>query len=182
MPLETRVVPELRPITLDGPVVHVDASPWGGGAVRFHQQTPVEILIVTWDASTARYLQEEIGKPDGQSTWELLAIFVVLVTWASEFSASGLAVLGDNLASLSGALNHKGRKGLAKINKEIAWRKCHHKWRYAAGHLPTERNELADALSRTMAPTGADRKELPACLSTTPRREPPELDSLWTFR
>jgi len=182
MPLETLVVPKLRPVTLDGAVVHVDASPWGCGAVRFDSKLPVEIMIVTWDASTAAYLGEEIGKPDGQTTWELLALLLCLVAWAAEHRAAGLALLGDNVAALSAALNLKGRKGLTKINREISWRKCHGSWRYAAGHLPSEQNVWADALSRTMAPEGSDHKQIPEALLQTPRREPPVLDDLWSFR
>ena len=90
----------------------------------------------------------------------------------------GLALLGDNLASLNSLLSYKGRRNLAQVTKEMAWRKARYGWRYAVGHLPSERNTLADSLSRVAAP-GSHAKEVPAGLLRARRRDMPVQENVW---
>ena len=100
--------------------------------------------------------------------------------WGRAFRGPGLALLGDNLGSLEAALNLRGKGILAKMSREIAWRRARDGWRYAAGHLPSERNDVADALSRLHAPT-AEAKTLPSAVTGAARRDPPDVASLWTL-
>ena len=89
----------------------------------------------------------------------------------------GVALLGDNLSALNGALSLKGTR-LSRITRELAWRKVRRGWRYACGHLLAERNELADAFSRLSAPAG-NAKLFPAGLADTVMRRFPDPESLW---
>ena len=122
----------------------------------------------------------EIGKPSGQTTWEMLAIFYCLLLWGRAHRGHGLVLLGDNLAALESALNLRGKGALARIGREMAWRRARDGWRYVAGHLPTERNHVADALSRLAAP-GHEKKQWPPELANATQRALPDPASLWTL-
>jgi len=160
--------------------VEFDASPWGGGAVLYRQDAATEYLELAWTPQLAHHLGEKIGQPGGQSTWEFLTLFLVLMVWGSEFKEAGLAIAGDSTAALSSALRLRGRGGMNKISRELSWRKIRLSWRFVVGHLPAEGNEVADALSRTAAPTSSDSKQFPhAALSAARRRDPPSMDTWW---
>jgi len=106
-------------------------------------------------------------------------LYLALRTWAARFSELGLAVLGDSTSALSNALTFKGRAGMGRISREISWRKVRGGWRFAVGHLPCEANLLADALSRTAAPEGSEKKRFPTELSDATRRDAPKQDEWW---
>ena len=135
---------------------------------------------MTWSAADAADLQTVIGAAAGQTTWELLAILISLNLWGTRYRSQGLAILGDHLSSLEAALHLKGRNALSKIGRELAWRRARAGWRYAVGHLPAERNVIADALSRLSAPREA-AKPMPIELGTASRVEPPDNTSLWVL-
>ena len=164
---------------MQGPTLQVDAFPWGGGMVLVIGGLPVEYGMTEWQPRDAARLATTIGAPDGQTTWEYVVILLGLIVWGAEHRATGLAVLGDNLAALEGALGMKGRGVLTKVTREIAWRLVRFAWRFAAGHLPSEHNHYADALSRVCAPEGADKKQFPVQLLGATRRDVPELRDVW---
>ena len=110
--------------------------------------------------------------------WEYMVVWLSLELWGDRFRSQGLALLGDNLAALNGALSLKGKAGLSRITRELAWRKVRRGWRYACGHLPAERNTLADALSRVSAPA-ENAKLFPAGLANSATRQFPDPESLW---
>jgi len=176
--IEHYVMHAVPVVTLAGPSVQVDASPWGAGAVFCIGGTPREFAFCSWSEETARRIDCPIGSSSGQTFWEYLAILLVLEVWASECRGVGLAVLGDNLASLNGLVALRGKSELYRVTCEIAWREVRHGWRYAAGHLPAEANELADALSRLGAP-GANGKSFPEALRSCSRRHFPDPEKLW---
>ena len=62
------------------------------------------------------------------------------------------------------------------ISRELAWRRARRNWTLGCGHLPSEANSMADALSRLCAEVPA---KLPAVLSNVPQRDAPELASFW---
>ena len=158
----------------------MDASPWGGGGALYVNDLPVEYWTTAWSADLAAELQVEIGQPSGQTTWEMMAIFYCLLLWGRSHRGHGLVLLGDNLAALESALNLRGKGALAKIGREVAWRRARDGWRYVAVHLPTKRNRVADALSRLAAP-GREKKEWPTELAYANQRALPEHASLWTL-
>jgi len=161
--------------------VECDASPWGGGAILFQRGVAKEWFATTWSQECAEYLSAPLGLPEGQTTWEYLIVYLVLLSWGSRCRATGLAIAGDNLSSLAGSLNLKGKGGLHKITREISWRKTRYAWKFSAGHLPTELNTAADALSRLAAPSGADQKQIPEQLLSVRRGTVPEEKSWWAF-
>jgi len=129
-----------------------------------------QYFALTWPQALAEKLEVEIGMPSGQTTWEYLVVLLTLIFWHPEFP-KGVRIFGDNLGALQGALHLRGRAGLSKITRELSWRKARHQWRFSVGHLPTEANLTADALSRLTAPEGSERKQLPASVSAATRRE-----------
>jgi len=170
-PLEQHVVASVPPLGADAPRIHVDASPWGGGAaVQDSSGRFTQFFALTWPQALAEKLEVEIGMPSGQTTWEYLVVLLALILWHPEFP-KGVRIFGDNLGALQGALHLRGRAGLSKITRELSWRKARHQWRFSVGHLPTEANLTADALSRLTAPEGSERKLLPASVSAATRRE-----------
>jgi len=180
LPLEHVVVLNLAPISLDGPVVDVDASPWGGGAVLLLRGRPVEYAWCAWSEDSATKLGVDIGSPSGQTSWEYFALLLALMVWGSRFRDEGLAILGDNLASLNALITYRGRRHLARITRELACRKVRYGWRYAAGHLPSERNLIADSLSRVAAP-GSHAKVVPPAVAAAARKLFPDQADVWSL-
>jgi hypothetical protein len=178
LPIEHYVMSVIPDITLSGPCVHVDASPWGAGAVLHIGGVAREFAHCCWSERTAAHVGLELGTSSGQTFWEYLAILLVLEVWAAEHRSTGLAVLGDNLASLNGLIALKGKSDLFRVTCEIAWRKVRFGWRFAAGHLPAEANLLADALSRLRAPA-SNAKAFPEALRGCSQRAFPDPETLW---
>ena len=113
-----------------------------------------------------------MGVPAFQTFREYLALFISLVLWAGP--RDPIAIIGDNTGALQLAMDLNGDGGLLAISREIAWRTARHGWLYGAGHLPTEANSLADALSRL---TESDR--VPLQLRHLQEFDPPDIRSLW---
>jgi len=178
LPLEHYVTTEVPVITLAGPSVQVDASPWGAGAVFCLGGVPKEFAHCSWSEKTAKRVGLTIGESSGQTFWEYLAILLVMEVWGTEWRSEGLAVLGDNLASLSGLTALRGKSQLYRVTCELAWRKVRYGWKFAAGHLPAESNVLADALSRLSAPA-PNTKTFPDALRGARRRDFPDPEHLW---
>ena len=143
-------------------VVYFDASLWGGGAVLYRDRVAQEWLEVHWEDVDLSPLGLVVGRPSDQTAFEYLTLFLALSSWASSARSHGLAVLGDNVAALQCAISLKGRGPLNTLSREISWRRLRHSWWYAVGHARAEDNDVADALSRTAAPEGAERRSRPA--------------------
>jgi hypothetical protein len=130
-----------------------------------------------WTALTAAHLHVVTGLPEFQSFWELLACLVCLILWCDRFEGKSIAVLGDNTAALTDALNLTGKGHMIFPAKEISWRQCRAGWRFRVGHLASEHNLLTDALSRVAAP---DQVALPhRSLRQAVRRQAPDAMALW---
>ena len=153
-----------------------DASPWGGGAVLVKGQRITEYIVIAWSPELAAKLNVVIGEPAGQTTWEYFTLLVVLVMWGPGHETKALAVLGDNTASLQCAVTLRSTEGLRSISREIAWRLARYRWKFSVGHVPTELNLVADALSRLQGkdPVGA----IPLLREATARVHP-DLMTLW---
>jgi len=180
-PLEQIVCISLPPIDPRRATVFFDASPWGMGAVLWRTGVPTEFLELSWTEQQADSVKATIGQPKSQTTFEYLALYLVLRQWGDHFWREGFAILGDNVASLSCAVSFKGKGALCQISREIAWRKVRRQWRYIVAHVPSEQNQTADALSRTAAPraTTEERSFPAAALKGATRVEPARLDSWW---
>ena len=178
-----------RTISADGPkkwaqtdwFIECDASPWGGGAVLRFRETVAEWFAVTWRAEDAAHLTISPGLPKDQTFWEMAILMLGLVQWGDRFTTHELRCIGDNTGALGNILALKGRGPLLAISREIAWRQAQRRWRFSVGHLPTEFNRVADALSRLAAP-GRTAKRMPAAVSAARRVYPPKLAELWALR
>jgi len=177
MPLERTVVPR-RPLTerLSEDVVEFDASPFGGGAARRRGSQYIDWFAVTWSAAMVGDTGAEVGKPSSQSFWEFFALLAVLLVYSEVAPGCTLQILGDNTASLQQSLRLRGRGAMLAISRELSWRQARFHWRFAVAHLPTERNAVADALSRLSGPSAAD---FPAALAGKPRLVVPDLCAVW---
>ena len=140
---------------------------------------PIAFTRIAWTEQWAKKLSAIIGRPNDQTTWEFVMALLVLMLWGTEHREEGLALMGDNTAALAGAANLRGRGPLVFVARELDWRKVRLGWRYSVAHLPAEGNVLADALSRLVAPAGADVKAFPAELAGVPEEDPPTFDETW---
>lgn len=133
-----------------------DASPYGLGAVL-----TINEVIVKYFASPLSQLHEHmfgcsVGSPDGQRTWECLAILVALRTWSDYWRTrrAKFTLAGDNITSLSMILRHKASgAGPNLIAKEAALLIGDASFRPDAHeHIPGVFNATVDALSRAQKP------------------------------
>ena len=110
----------------------------------------------------------------------LLTLLLALVTWGDHFVDEAVMVVGDNAAALSCALTLKGKGELLAVARELSWRQARRGWKFIVGHLPSEHNVVADALSRHVDPNGY---EFPAlALARANPVTPPRLRDLWLAR
>ena len=106
-----------------------------------------------------------------------LRLFLVLLRYAPLHS--GIAVVGDNTASLQVALSGKAKGCLGALARELFLRKAREDWKYQVGHLPSEHNTAADYLSRLAQP-GAPTAPL-VDLEGAAEVPLPDLASLWVL-
>ena len=141
---------------------------------------PSEFFQLAWTPEVADSMGVKIGLPAHQTCFEFAALYLTLRLWADGYTSKGLAILGDNVSSLACAVSFRGRGSLTRISREIAWRKVRRAWRFKVAHVPSERNETADSLSRTAAPTSSEHKAFPAAaLRGATRRDTPPVSDWW---
>ena len=152
----------------------------GQGPSSSKRGAPKEFFELAWTETTASSIGAVVGQPSSQTLFEYIALYLLLRIWAPSFTHVGVAVLGDNLASLTLSLSFKGKAGLANISRELSWRKVRGAWRYAVAHLPSEHNGIADALSRTAATNSTEQQSFPtAALRGALRRDAPDEAEWW---
>ena len=179
-PLEHFVVHRAPKISLStATVVYFDASLWGGGAVLYEESVAQQWMEVPWTEIDLTALGLTAGNPADQTAFEYLMLFLVLDAWADRARRHGLAILGDNVAALQCAVSLRGRGPLNAISREISWRRLRRNWWYSVGHIPSEDNVFADALSRTAAPDGAERKDRPPGVEELHRVRPALTRASW---
>ena len=110
----------------------------------------------------------------------MLALVWALVVWGGHFKEQSLAVLGDNTGALSNALQLKGSGPLLAVARELAWRQAKHGWQFEVGHVPSEDNFVADALSRR---TEKGEPHFPrAALRAATQVDAPKASEFWKLR
>ena len=156
--------------------VHVDASIWGGGAVLFENDAPTAWMKITW-AEEDLYAGCGVKVADSKYLcfWEFLMFFLAVERWAA--NGLNLAVLGDNTGSLQNALAKKGTGASLRLAAELALRQCALGWEFTVGHLPSEHNGWADALSRLDQPVEPAR--FPEGLNGVARDYPMPVRNMW---
>ncbi|CAK0873315.1 unnamed protein product [Prorocentrum cordatum] len=158
--------------------VEFDASPWGGGAVLAQGTTILVYFSIEWDGHILTHFGAELANPRWQTVWEMLTLLLSLLVWGTHAEEFSLTLHGDNIGALQNALSLKGHGHLLAIAREIAWRKARFCWEFDVVHLPSELNQVADALSRL---TAAPPKTFPKVLQEhrARRREVPCWNEVW---
>ena len=166
------------PAATSGWRIEFDASIYGGGALlRAPSGAVQEYWYTVWDHDTAAAVNVVPALTKHQTFWELATLLLALVTWGARFAESSVAVLGDNTGALQTALSLKGKMPNLALARELSWRRVRGRWRYEVGHLPSEFNVTADALSRVADPMPP---AWPAVdLGTASWSKPPLLQDLW---
>ena len=155
-----------------------DASVYGGGGVLRHPDGyVVEYFSIVWSEFDAPHLHVVPGDCRHQTFFESLTLLLVLLIWGDDFTTDALAILGDNVGALSTALSLAGRGSLLAVSRELSWRKARRKWSYEVGHLPSEHNVVADALSRVADPSGVPWPS--EALSSALMKSCPKVADLW---
>ena len=167
--------PVLHPGQCDAIVF--DASPWGGGAVLFQGTQPLAIFVADWSTATCQELGTRRGDSAFLTFWEAFVVLACIHVWCCvEGGLRSIAVVGDNMGALAVAVSQRGRGDLGKICREVALRQARWCLQIAVGHVPSEWNTWADALSRLSAPSPA---EMPVELSGLPLVGLPPLTALF---
>ena len=156
--------------------IELDASPWGGGAVLFYDRQPIEYLICVWDDALFSRFSAVRGESKWQSLWEFVTVLIALIVWGHLSTDQVLVISCDNIAALADALALRGRGDMNAVAQEIAWRKAILGWHLDAKHIPSEMNDLADALSRSVA---TPPRPFPEILRQCVMRTAPPLDVMW---
>ena len=149
LPLERKVFARKpAPASTAEWVIQFDACTSGGGAVLRCNQTITEFFYGQWKPYMVEGLDVEVKQSKHQTFWEFLALLLSMVIWGHYFKSQAVAVVGDNIGALTHALNLKAKGTLAAIARELTWRKERLAWAFEVGHIPSELNVVADALSR----------------------------------
>ena len=138
--------------------IEVDASPWGGGAVLYVGDRPVQCFSCRWRKRDFRDKAVEIGQPASQTYFEVLALVLATELWCTDSTPT--EILGDNVAALQTALTLKGRGEQLRIIQALAVIRSARCLDIRVAHLPSESNTAADTLSRQHGPPD-DRKQWP---------------------
>ena len=121
-------------------------------------------------------LDVTVGEAKSQTFFESCTLLLCLLVWGGRFPGRCLQIAGDNTAALQNAIALKGRGAMLALARELAWRRARFQWQFSVGHLPSESNVVADALSRLSAPSPAS---LPKCLRTSREIAPPDVSAMW---
>ena len=164
--------------------IATDASPWGVGGL-----VVVNGAVAGWFSDELGPADEErfgfrIGEPDGQCTWEALALLLGVRLWGAWARDGGvdLRVRSDNVATLALAVKFASPSWtLNALGAELAH--LLELWNIeglVAEHVPGSLNTAADALSRR-----SEGKSLPDCCRSAKQYPAPRRDekllSLWRF-
>ena len=112
---------------------------------------PACCFSCAWDPTwNFEQMGAAVGACASQTCFEVLVLVLAVELWGD--SAHPTVVLGDNVAALQLALDFKGKGGQAWLAQALAILVVSRTLHLAVGHLPSEANEAADALSRQAEP------------------------------
>ena len=138
--------------------IEVDASPWGAGAVLYVRDRPVSCFAYAWQPDDFDGLKVSIGSSSGQTFFEIVGLVMAVEAWCGGNEST--AIFGDSLPALQELLDLKGRGLHERPAQVLAVLKATRTLDLSVGHLPTESNLAADALSRQEGPL-EERKPWP---------------------
>ena len=98
--------------------------------------------------TTSRKWGVTIGDTAHKTFFEFFTLILALLAWSNYATSEVLNLIGDNTGSLQDALEMKGKGNLNLLARELSWRKAYWDLHFQVGHIPSESNVIADALSR----------------------------------
>ena len=155
------------------------ASMAGGAVLRNSERQVAEYFSVIWCDDDVSHLSVAKADTRFQSFWEFATLLLALVTWGDWFVEEPVLIMGDNTAALTDALSLGGKGVMQAISREVSWRAARRRWKYMVGHLPSEHNLVADALSRQADPKTSRPHWPDLALASADFVSPPRLRDLW---
>ena len=134
----------------------IDASPWGGGGLLVVNGVTTRCFAVAWDRALIAKIEPEevtVGHCGSQTFFETLVMLMAVELWGD--SSHNTVILGDNTAALGEAIDLKGKGTRGPLSQILAVLIVARTLHLTVGHLPTEANDAADALSRQFEPENA---------------------------
>ena len=133
-------------------IVGLDASPTGGGAwVSLDGGSILRYLVLKWGERDEVALGAKRGDSGSMALWETFTLLKALEVWIRLFASNSVAlqVRGDALGVLRAVIAKRARSpavnlAIAEINLILA--PTH--FELVAEHIWSEKNDVADALSR----------------------------------
>ena len=146
----------------------VDASPWGGGAIRYVGAKYAERVAIVWNSEDEEKTGARIGDPASQALWEAYMMLRCLWCWMKADTSGGFVrIRGDAQGVLAAFVKRSAKSPLLNnIVKEVSLHLARHLCSLEALHLWSEQNEHADLLSRLADPKGPGK--LPEELASLP--------------
>ena len=119
----------------------------------FKKGRPSRYFVCTWEQVDFDHLGIKVGDCAAQTFFEVLVL--VLAVELSANASKPAVILGDNLPALQEALDLKGKGAQEPLAQALAVVVSARSLALTVAHLPTEANDLADALSRQSGPANA---------------------------
>ena len=131
----------------------VDASPWGGGAVRLVNGCPVECFCMTWHETDEKAIGACIGQAASQAQWEAYMALRALWKWLTPDREGQVKIRSDAAGVLQSFVKRSRKSAsLTRIVREVTLHLALTHRSLEAIHLWSEDNAWADALSRLADP------------------------------
>ena len=111
---------------------------------------PTRFFACTWRPGDFGDREVQVGSSASQTYFETLVLVLAVELWGRSLRPTIL--LGDNLPALQEALSLSGRGIQAELAQALSVLAVSRSLALTVGHLPTEANEAADALSRLAEP------------------------------
>ena len=132
---------------------YVDASPWGGGAVRLVDGRPVETFALAWTEEDEKQVKAVIGDPGSQALWESYMMLRCLWNWMTPDLQGFVRIRGDAEGVLAALVKLSAKSPLLnRIVKEASLHLAVNFRSLEALHVWSEDNTWADSISRVNDP------------------------------
>ena len=132
----------------------VDASPWGGGAVRLDETgSAIETLAIVWTHDDEKLTGAKIGEAGSQAIWECYMLLRCLHCWMNAAMQGFVRVRGDAQGVLASVVKKSASAPLLnRVVREITLHLALNFTSIEALHVWSEDNIWADKLSRGECP------------------------------
>ena len=142
--------------TLQGMLLEVDASPWGGGAAcwigtttRSGRRAPDSFVATRWTEEDGKLVGGVIGDAGSQALWEAYMFLLAVRHFVTIKTRGRIAIVGDALGVWTSLVKLSAKSfGINEIAKEVAMLLAPLGHELIGIHVWSEANELADTLSR----------------------------------